>query len=293
MSFYMLTSYLGSAFGQLFLNIQDNQNIILFIISSIIFSIALVPISLTALPTPDVEKHKSMSLKEIYKISPVGVMCCGISGILVGGIYILGVIYAQQSGLQTKEISMFMFFCIIGGMSAQLPVGKISDKFDRRFVMMWVAGFLFLIAPWVHLFINRSDVELAIAAFLLGCGSFSLYPVSVSHINDLIKDEERTEASGMLIMIQSLGMIIGPVIMAYLMQKFGPLTFLISFSVACGFFVIFAFKHISFKPYIKYTSNTKTDPIPISPSHVYPEIAKSDSSSFIGKLKRIISANRP
>ena len=292
MSFYMITSYLGAAFGQLLLNIPDEQNFILLVVISIIFSIALVPVSLTALPSPNVEKHKSMSLKEIYKISPVGVMCCGISGVLVGGIYTLGVLYAQQTGLDTKKISMFMFFCIIGGMSAQFPLGRISDYFDRRFVMMWVAGFLFLISPWIHWFIDKSVYELAISAFLLGIGSFVLYPISVSHINDLINDEERTEASGILIMVQSIGMIIGPVVISYLMQQFGPLSFLVSFSVACGFFVLFAFKHISFKPYIKYTSITKTDPMPIAPSHIYPEITKNDSLSFIGKLKRILNANR-
>ncbi len=290
MSLYMITSYLGAAFGQLLLNIPDSEGFIIFILVSALYSVALVPISLTALPSPDVSKHEPMSLKQLYKISPVGVICCAISGVLVGGIYILGAIYAKQCGLDTKNISLFMFFCIIGGMSAQLPIGRLSDKFDRRIVMLAMSFILFFLAPAIHFFITDGIVELAVSAFLLGCCSFVLYPISVSHINDLIRDEERTEASGMLIMIQSLGMIIGPIIISFLMQEFGAISFLISFSAITGFFVVFAYLRMHVKP--NYINSSKTDPVPLAPSHIYPEITQQDELSFYGKLKEILSKKK-
>ncbi|MBE6444953.1 MAG: MFS transporter [Alphaproteobacteria bacterium] len=277
MSLYMVTTYIGAAFGQLMLNVPDNQNVVTLILISVLFSVALIPVSLTALPSPDISKHKQMSIKQLYKIAPVGVIGCIISGVLVGNIYTLGAIYAEAAGLSLYHISLFMFFCIFGGMSAQIPIGRLSDIMDRRFIMMWCGSCLFFIAPWIHMFIDGSIIELAGAALLLGAGSFILYPICVSHVNDKIDDEERVEASGLLIMLQSFGMIIGPIVVSYLMQIFGAISFLISFSVSNGFFVLFAFKHISFKPDVNYINITKTDPMPLNPTHIYPEIAKSDS----------------
>lgn len=283
MSLYMVTSYLGAAGGQLMLNIPDEKGFILFIIVSVLYSIALVPISLTALPSPDVSKHKPMSVRQLYKTAPVGVVGCVISGILVGCIYTLGAIYAETTGLSLYNVSLFMFFCIIGGMAAQIPVGKLSDKMDRRFVMMWTSGGLFLISPWIHMFIDGSIWELAISSSLLGAGSFTLYPICVSHVNDKIEDDERVEASGLLILLQSIGLVAGPIIVSYLMQTFGSICFLLSFCVANGAFVLFVLKQISFKPNVNYISVTKTDPIPITPSHIYSEITQNDN--IIDKAK--------
>ena len=285
MSLYMITTYLGAASGQLMLNIPDKYGFILFMVISILYSVALVPISLTALPSPDISKHKQMSLWTLYKIAPVGVVGCIVSGIMVGGVYTLGTIYAQSSGLSLYNVSLFMFFAITGGMLAQFPIGRLSDKFDRRFVMMWTCGGVFFILPWIHIFISGTIVELIPSALLLGSGTFILYPICVSHVNDKIADDERVEAAGLLLMLQSLGMIIGPIAISYIMQQFGSIFFLISLSSASGFFVLFAFKHISFKHDVGYKNITPTDPMPISPTHIYPELAKNDT--LIDKAKSL------
>ena len=135
------------------------------------------------------------------------------------------------------------------------------------------------------MFIDGNVWELTISCLLLGAGTFILYPICVSHVNDKIDDDERVEASGLLILLQSVGMIVGPIVISYLMQTFGSICFLLSFSVANGAFVLFVFKQISFKPYINYKNVTKTDPIPLTPTHVYPEIAQEDG--LISKAKEL------
>lgn len=287
MSLYMITSYLGAAFGQLLLNIPDKLGFVIFIFVSVLYSVALVPISLTALPSPDVSKHKSMSLKRLYCVSPVGVAGCIVSGILVGSVYTLGAIYAEKSGLSLADVSFFMFFTILGGMLIQLPVGRLSDRMDRRFVMMWASGLLFLIAPWIQLFITEGLPQLIACGLLLGSGTFILYPICVSHVNDKIEDDERTEAAGMLIMLQSLGMIAGPIVISFAMQLFGAISFLLAFSVANGFFVLFALRFIAFRPDADYIAVTKTDPVPLTPTHVYTEITQPDT--LMDKAKDIFA----
>ncbi len=277
MSLYMITTYLGSALGQLFLNIPDASGILVFIIVSVLYSVALVPVSLTALPTPDIAAHQSMSLKRLYQISPVGVIGCIVSGIMVGSVYILGAVYASKSGLDLEKVSLFMFFTIVGGMLAQLPVGKISDQMDRRFVLMWEGGILFLIAPWIHLFISGATWELAFVSIILGAGVFVMYPLCVSHVNDKIEDNERVEASGMLILLQSIGMIFGPIIISFAMQSWGAISFLIAFSIVNGFFVLFSLTHITFKSTDDDNSTTKMLPVPMNPTHMYHKLAQNKS----------------
>lgn len=289
MALYMVTTYLGSGLGQLLLNIPSANGMGIFVLVSIIFSIALVPISLTALPTPQINVAKSLSFRELYKISPVGVVGCFCSGILVGGFYTLGPLYAKLAGLSLSQTSLFMFWGILGGMCAQIPVGKISDLMDRRFVLMWAAGAMFLIAPWVHFFLESGDVVLCCSAFILGSCTFIMYPISVSHVNDLVDDNTRVKASGLLIMLQSFGMVLGPIVVSFMMQHLGAIWFLVCFSIASGAFVLYAFKHIAFRN-IKYVEVTPTSPQPTSPTPIYQNIAQN--ASLLDKAKNIISTKK-
>jgi putative permease of the major facilitator superfamily len=292
MSLYMITSYLGASTGQLLLNIPDPQGIVIYIVVSVIFSLALVPISLTALPSPNITVHKSMSLIKLYKISPVGVIGCLCSGIFVGGFYSLGAIYANLIGLDVQMTSLFMFFGVLGGLLIQFPLGRLSDRMDRRFLMMWIAGILFFIAPWVHFFVSVGVWQLCTGALLLGCGTFILYPLSVSHVNDLIEDDDRVNAAGMLILLQSLGMIFGPVAISYFMQHFGAISFVLAYSAVTAGFVLFTLKHITFKPDINYINITPTAPMPIDTTHAFHELANDDKLSTFAKIKQALRFRR-
>ena len=289
MSLYMVTTYLGSGLGQLLLNLPDPMGVVPYVAVSVIFSVALVPISLTALPTPNITLVQKMSLKDLFKISPVGVVGCLCSGVFVGAFYTLGTIYAKQSGLDLAQTSLFMFAGIIGGMCAQIPLGRISDFFDRRFVMMWVCGAMFVIAPWIHLFIDNGTWQLMAAAFVLGACTFVVYPICVSHVNDQIGDDNRVKASGMLIMLQSVGMIVGPIIISFLMEWFGAISFLLSMSIIAGGFVLFAFHYIARRD-VNYVANTPTQPLPAEQTPVFPSLASNDS--IMDKAKNILAEKK-
>ena len=286
MSLYMISSYLGASSGQLLLNIPDSSGVVIYITVSILLSVALVPISLTALPTPAITVHKNMSLIALYKKTPVGVVGCLISGIFVGAFYILGAIYAHQMKLTLEQTSLFMFFGVFGGMAIQLPIGRLSDHFDRRIVMLFIGGFLFLIVPWVHFFIMSGTGMLIIGALLIGFGTFILYPISVSHVNDMIADDERVEASGMLILLQSIGMIAGPIVISFFMQEFGPISFVGAYAVAAGVFIVFCLKHIMFKD-INYVSPSPTYPIPLDTTRIFHKI--SEDETLMDKAKELIA----
>lgn len=287
MSCYMVTTYLGSSAAQIMLNIPDYGGVTFFIIISILFSISLVPISLTALPAPDITVSESMPISKLYKKTPVGVASCFVSGFLVGAFYILGTIYTKKMGLTIRETSLFMFCGVFGGMTAQLPLGRLSDKMDRRYVILISCVVICILSPIMHFLISKGDAWLAVSSFLLGGTLFTIYPICVSHINDLVDDHERVQASGNLVLLQGAGLITGPIVVSFFMEHIGNITFALSFSVITFALIIFINKHIRKKPDIAYVSNRSTTPVPISTSAAFEDLAKRDTSA--DRIKKVLA----
>ncbi|MDR1026289.1 MAG: MFS transporter [Lactobacillus sp.] len=277
MSLYMVTTYMGAGMGQVLLNIPDPNGITIYILISILFSIALVPISLTALPTPDITVHENMPLKKLYQKTPVGVLGCFISGWMVGSFYTLGTVFSERIGLNIQETSMFMLFVILGGMIAQIPMGRLSDKMDRRKVMMGSCAALFFIAPTFKYLQPYGHLFIELGAIMIGFCMFVIYPICVSHVNDLVTDSERVQASGKLILLQGTGLITGPVVVGFVMDHFGSFSYLLCFSFVCCIFVLFTMRHMRIKPDIDYVSNTPTSPVPVEVTQAFEELATKDS----------------
>ena len=275
-SFYMVTSYLGAAFGQLLLSVPDSSGMLMYIIISIIFSLAMIPISLTTLSAPTIETHANMPIKRAYEVSPVGFVCCVASGVLVGTFYMLGTIYATSIGLSLKDVSLFMFWGVMGGMAAQIPFGRLSDKMDRRYVLIGISIMLIIVAPLANFLVLQGGTALIISTILIGAGTFTLYPISVSHVNDLVSEEERVSASGMLILTQNIGLVLGPILVSAGMRVFGNWFFLAAFALIPILFVLFTIRHIKKKPDINYISVTPTQPIPTAPTNEFNHLASDD-----------------
>jgi MFS family permease len=291
MSLYMVTTYLGSSLAQIMLNIPDKNGVLFYMIISAIFSVALVPISLTALPTPDITVYKRMPLSDLYKKTPVGVVACLISGFLVGSFYLLGTIYTKKMGLNIHQTSLFMFCGVVGGMTAQLPVGKISDRMDRRYVILISAIVLCVISPVMHFIIPLGNAYIGVSAFILGACMFIIYPICVSHINDLVEDNERVQASGRLMLLQGTGLIFGPVIVSFLMDHLGAASFAINFALVTLFLTFFIKKHLKVKPDIGYVQNTPTAPIPVATTAVFEELATYDTKADAYKKSKARKEN--
>ena len=291
-AFYMITTYLGASIGQLMVNVPDGSGAALYIIVSVLFSIALVPIGLTALPAPDISAFKNMKIRELYKISPVGVVGCLVSGFLVGAFYTMSPTYIAQRGYGTPIISLFMFFGIFGAMLAQLPIGRLSDKMDRRYVLIGIGVLVTIISLLIHPLISYGAFYIAIGAMLLGSCIMVIYPICISHINDLVEDTQRVRTSGLIILLQGIGLIIGPIVVSFMIEHFGTFAFLASYSVAGLLFVAFVIGHVSIKPTINYVSVTPTDPIPLDPSPVFEELATDDTMVDRMKKSRARKSNK-
>ena len=211
LSIYMIVSMSGSAFGQLFLNISSPETATLFMLVSILISISLVPILIVVSKQPDFSVTEFLSIKQLYKASPLGVVAAIIVGAAHGTLWGIGSIYGLKSGLSIEQVSIFMFTFVIGGALNQYLIGYLSDIYDRRVIILIVSFLAALFAVFAVIF-NYSFTYLLIFTFIFGGLTVPLYSLAIAHTNDFLTKSEMVAASSGLLMVGGVGLTIGPVI---------------------------------------------------------------------------------
>jgi len=220
-SLYQVVLYLGQGAGQFLINVPDEHGMLLYILTSILMSLAILPVAITRVSAPELPKPVRFRLGRLWGISPTGMTASMASGAVMGAFYGLGALFAQQAGLATQQTSQFMGAVIIGGLVLQWPIGKLSDMFDRRQVMVGVS----LATAVVCFAIMNKDVHNGTALLSLGALfgglSFTIYPLAVAYANDYIDAEDRVPASGGLMISYGIGASFGPTLGSVLMDLLG------------------------------------------------------------------------
>ncbi len=209
LSLYMIILYGGMGAGQLLLNLDSPTGPTLFALVSILLSIALVPAALSVQGAPAIPQPPSISLREVFEAAPLGVVGSVLAGAASGALLGVGVVYAEQVGLDLGQTSIFMLVAIAGGALLQWPIGTVSDRLDRRLVIAVVAGLAALVCLAGTLGMSTRLLVVLIGA--LGALSMPIYPLCNAHTNDWIDTDQRVAAGGRLVMASGLGAVTGPI----------------------------------------------------------------------------------
>ena len=240
-SLYMMINYFGGGLGQFVLTIADPAEFQLFVIASIIFSLALVPVLMTGASAPRPVSPQRMSFRELYSISPLGVagtMCAGMVNATMNS---MGPVFAADSGLRLAEISTFMAAAIMGGMVLQFPVGRWSDRWDRRSVLLIMSVGAGLAAGAIIWAGGREVYWLFAGGAVFGAFCFTIYPLSAAQINDLADNAKLAQISSGLLIAYGTGAVCGPIIASQVMGEVGPrgmFGFIAAITGALALFVI-------------------------------------------------------
>ncbi len=222
LSVYMVASTGGLALGQALLNAADPGGTELFILVSILVSLALIPILLAEVKAPPFEAHAHVGIRELYRISPLGLVGVVTAVMAYGAFFGMGPVYGATLGLSVREISTFMGLTLLGGVVLQFPIGRLSDRFDRRRVITATAFLAALAALVASLMAGWSEVGLLLAIALLGGAMIPMYSLSVAHTNDFLEHRQIVEASGTLMLVAGIGASFGPVSASLAMELVGP-----------------------------------------------------------------------
>ena len=222
LSVYMMANNFAFAAGQLLLNFGDPNSTEFFMLGAALYALALIPVSLTQSSHPDPVESSSLKLSKLFKISPVAMSGCIANGLIIGAIIGLSPVFINDLDYGIGTITIFMTLYMLSGLVFQFPIGKLSDIYDRRLVIMAVTLVLGLATIPLIVIKVPGEYLLYITAVFLGATSQTLYPLCISYANDYLNPEELVKASGGMVLAYGLGAAIGPTLAAYLMETISP-----------------------------------------------------------------------
>lgn len=244
LSAYMICQMIGIIAAQGLMNLRDPAGFDLFIISSVLVSLAFTPVLLSASAAPSFERITPMPIRRLVQTSPLG--CVGL--FLLGGIFsaLFGMasVWGSEVGLSVRNISIFIGAIYLGGLVLQYPIGWASDRLDRRHMIFGlsaagaVVGFAAMVLPWTM-------AILFAIAFLSGGIANPLYSLMVAYVNDYLQSDEMAGASAGLLFIYGTGSIGGPLITGWLMALVGPSGFFLFIALLFTATAVYAFYRMS------------------------------------------------
>jgi MFS family permease len=254
LSIYMIVLYGSMSLGMFFLNFSKPENFQPFILVSLFMSLALIPILLTKKKAPTFKKIKGMTLKELYETSPLGMVGSLFYGTVQSALFSLLAVYAASMNFTIFEISIVTFLLAISGAISQWPIGKLSDSFDRRLVIVYVtfgAAFFALCAilasrqMYLPGDLGTSKLWFYISMILFSFCSLPMFALIFAHTNDFIPKEKFVAAGAGLQFAFGVGAIGGPFLCSIFMNLVGSngyFIFLIIFHSLIGIFAVYRMK---------------------------------------------------
>jgi MFS family permease len=231
LALYTMISLLGMALGQILMGIGSAQDRSLFMLAAILMSLAIVPIGLTRVASPRPIPSIRFTPRILLRASRVAVVCAFLAGMVTGAFWTLGPVLARAFGLTAGQIGLMMSLGILGGALSQLPVGRLSDLTDRRMVIGGIAAVGAAVGALGVLFANTGAPTLYALFFLLGAATMPLYALCIVNAGENT-DLTLVEVTSGILIVNSAGSILGPIIVALLMEGYGPQSYF-TYSLVC------------------------------------------------------------
>ncbi|WP_374426971.1 MFS transporter [Tabrizicola sp.] len=249
LSAYMIVQMIGIIASQVLLNLPDPTGFALFILPSVLVSLAFMPILLAPTPAPAFDSNRRLSFKRLFAISPLG--CAGM--LLTGGIFSamfgMASVWGAQEGLTVSQISIFVGAMYVGGLLLQYPIGWASDRMDRRTLIMGLSAAA-TVAMLAAALLPLPFAALVGVAMILGGITNPVYALLIAYTNDFLPRDQMAGASAGLIFLNGFGAVFGPTATGWMMEQVGP----------SGFFLFIGFLYAALAAYALYRMTRRAAP---------------------------------
>ncbi|MEL6570334.1 MAG: MFS transporter [Pseudomonadota bacterium] len=221
LSIYLIVQMAGIVFAQYLVTVADVGGYVLFIISSVVVSLAFAPVLLSAGKSPDFSSTKPMKIKDLIQASPLA--CTGM--FLLGGIFAaqfgMSAVYGRRVDLSVEQISIFVSTIYIAALVLQYPIGWLSDRIDRRTLIIFL-GLIGGGSAMLAFLADGAYWAILMSGAVIGGTSNPLYALLIAYANDYLEREDMAAASGGLLFVNGVGAISGPLILGFMMDEIGP-----------------------------------------------------------------------
>jgi MFS family permease len=221
LSVYLAVFYAALSLGQFLINIANPMTIYPFLITAFLCALSILPLTIVKITEPKREQSIRLSLRQLFRLSPLGFVGGIISGMLLAAVYGLVPVYAKEIGLSLSQIGNLMAVIIFGGLSLQWPMGRWADKGDRRKILNLASFLAALFGIAIALVNHESLTFLLILGWAFGGFSFTLYPLSMAYTCENVREDQIVAATGGFVLSYGIGAIAGPLLAPLVMDLLG------------------------------------------------------------------------
>lgn len=233
MALYMAVSFGGVGGSQLLLNLASSQEAILFMVVSILISLAVVPLLLHATPQPKVEASEPLSIRELVAASPLGMFAMLVAGLANGSVFGMAAVYARSAGFSISDTALLVATLTFGAAALQWPIGRLSDYIERRKIIALVALSSVCVSLLATSLTGMNSLLDFLLVFFAGGLTLSIHSLALSYTNDHLEPSQLVSASSGMVLVVGVGSVIGPMAVGAALALIGP----------AGFFIWLAFCH--------------------------------------------------
>lgn len=232
MGTYRIIDLTGSILAQLMIGVLEPASYLSYNVLAILCCAALLPITLTRTPQPETPSAPRLRPRLALSLSPLAVAGVVVAGVSSAAFRMVGPIYGQEVGLRADQIAYFLAAFVLGGALAQYPVGWLADKYDRRWVLIWLSTASAVACGVTVATSDQGTVMVMLVAGLFGFTTFPIYSVAAAHAHDFATSDTRVELSAALMFWFAVGAIASPVVSSQLLAAFGPASLFLLIAVA-------------------------------------------------------------
>ncbi|MGH8300485.1 MAG: MFS transporter [Steroidobacteraceae bacterium] len=222
LALYMAVLYIGLGSSQFLLIPTGPRTTAPFMVAAILVALAIVPIVVAAQSAPEIALPQKVRYRDLYRDSPLGVVAVTVAGMVTSNVYSMGPVYAKLSGLDTSGVATFMGVSVLAAVVMQYPVGRLSDRLDRRTVIAGICILATVSAAIPAAFRALPHTLVLVLAAAFSGLAFTLYSLGVSHVNDHLEPAQMVAASGALLRLNGIGAALSPILVGALIARFGP-----------------------------------------------------------------------
>ena len=222
LAIYMLVLYVGLGTSQFLLVLANPSTSTPFMLVSVLISLSMVPIVVSAQQAPEPAMPRKVRYRELYRNSPLGVVAVSVSGMISSIVFAMGPVYARLSGFGNTGVATFMAVSILAAVLTQYPVGRLSDRTDRRTVIAAACTLATIVAGSIVAFGNMPRASFFLLTALFSGSALTLYSLAVSHVNDKLEPAQMVAASSALLRLNGGAAAVGPVLAGSVIAAYGP-----------------------------------------------------------------------
>jgi len=249
---YRMVDMGGSLAAQLLIGVLEPAHYVSYNLLALLCCAAILPLTLTKASPPETPDAPRLRPKLAIAKSPLAAAGVVVAGLTSAAFRMVGPIYGQEVGLQLNQIGMFLAAFVLGGAMAQLPVGWLADKYDRRWVLIGLSLAAIASCGTTVLASSGGTATVMAAAVFFGFTTFPIFSVSAAHAHDYATSEERVELSAALMFFFALGAIASPLIASTLIEAYGPTALFAFLATGHLVLVIFGLARMGVRPTVEH-----------------------------------------